>query len=139
MKRVLTILLFALLTLVPASAHSTGYVSWGIDEYELFDLTKPELLQRFKNKMTFTQDFSSARIKNFGAQFILTFRDGRVSSVKRLFIDGAGCHLYGPELNSKREALAFSFNGLSTAQMPLDKKDQTRLATVKALLAQLDK
>lgn len=67
--------------------------------------------------------------------FHLTFdKDAKVRSVQRVFIDGAGCEIFGPFLESKRQALEFSINGLKEAPH-LDKADSTKLATAQKLLS----
>ncbi len=95
--------------------HETGYVPWGTDEFELFDLTQPELTKEFKNTLEFDDKFTHAWFNHNhnGPQFLLTFSNGKVSKVERLFIDGGGCHIEGPTLTSKREALKFSIDGLT--------------------------
>jgi hypothetical protein len=115
------------------------YVPWGIDEYELFALTQPELLQKFKNKLEFDKDFSHARFDHdstSGPQFLLTITDGHVTGVQRMFIDGGGCHIMGPVLTSKKEALQFSIDGLSHSSTR-DQQDNDRLASARKLLREI--
>lgn len=136
----------ALLAIQPSAIaqychHHTGYVSWGVDEYELFGLTEAELTQKFKGTLRYDKTDSHAYFNkgsNGGPQFILTFIDKRVSKVRRLFIDGAGCHIKGPIISSKKEALEFSIDGLT--KMPARAKDdEQRLKEAKELLRKLSK
>ncbi len=118
----------------------TGYVSWGIDEFELFGLTKKKLDEKFKDKMHF-RGADSAAVWNDGrsAQFRLAFGDDdKVASVQRIFIDGAGCEIKGPLITSKKEALDFSVDGLSKLGN-LDKADQSKLEAAQALLKDLSR
>lgn len=118
----------------------TGYVSWGIDEFELFGLTKKKLDEKFKDKMHFRSEDSSA-VWNDGrsGHFHLAFGDDdKVASVQRIFIDGAGCEIKGPLITSKKEALNFSVDGLSKLEH-LDKGDQAKLEAAQALLKDLSK
>ncbi len=121
--------------------HHTGYVSWGVDEYELFGLTESELTQKFKGTLRYDKTDSHAYFNEGGIggpQFILTFIDKRVGKVQRLFIDGAGCHIKGPVISSRKEALEFSIDGLS--KMPSRAKDdEQRLKEAKELLRKLGK
>jgi hypothetical protein len=98
----------------PHNHHETGYVPWGTDEFELFDLTQPELKKEFKDKLEFDEKLTHAWFNHdrSGPQFLLTFSNGKVSKIERLFIDGGGCNILGPTLTSKREALQFSIDGL---------------------------
>ncbi len=115
------------------------YVPWGIDEYELFGLTPPELLQKFKNRLEFDKDFSHARFdqnSTSGPQFIMKITNGHVTGVQRMFIDGGGCHIMGPVLTSKKAALQFSIAGLSQSNTR-DQQDNERLASARKLLGEL--
>jgi len=120
----------------------TAYVSWGIDEYELFGLSKEELDSKYKSKMRFTPNFSKAIIsdaknecKTFvGPTFRLTYdNNGKVVAVQRCF-EACGKDFVGPELNSKKEALQFAVNGLTGTK---NAKDQEKLASAKDELAKL--
>lgn len=118
----------------------TGYVPWGIDEFELFGLTKKNLDENFKGKMHFRVEDSSA-VWNDGrsAHYHLGFgEDDKVASVQRVFIDGGGCEIKGPLLKSKKEALDFSVDGLSKLGK-LDQGDQAKLERAKALLKDLSR
>ena len=120
--------------------YKTGYVSWGIDEFELFGLTKKKLDEKFKGEMHFKAE-DSAAVWNDGrsAHFQLSFGDnGEVAAVQRIFIDGAGCVIKGPLLKSKKEALDFTVDGLSKLSN-LDQGDQSKLETAQALLKDLSR
>lgn len=100
--------------LLAHSHHETDYVPWGTDEFELFGLTRPELAKKFKNVLEFDRDYEVAYLtsNSGGPQFLLSFTNNKVSKVQRMFIDGGGCRIMGPVLNSKREAAEFSKDGL---------------------------
>jgi hypothetical protein len=127
-----------------AYGHShleTGYVPWGIDEFQFFGLNKAELSKQFKGQLTFDQKFTNAKFNSdchHGPQFLLTFKNDRVSTVQRMFIDGAGCEIKGPEFMSKKDALKFSILGLSK-RTSRDLKDDKMLATAKQMLAEIEK
>ena len=116
------------------------YVPWGIDEYELFGLTRAEILQKYKGQLGFDKEtgrvfFGDRNSTGYGRpQFELTYAHDRVVGVKRLFIDGAGCLIWGPGLNSKKDALNFSINGLM--QTNRDAKDEARLKEARRQLAE---
>ena len=124
-----------------AYGHShleADYVPWGVDEYELFGLTKSDLCKNFKGKLDFDEQFTHAHLSGYpGPQFLLTFAGDRVSIVRRMFIDGGGCHIMGPILKSKKEALIFSIDGLSKLPHGGDKADRERLACARRLLGDI--
>jgi hypothetical protein len=125
---------------ISADHHQTGYVPWGIDEFELFGLTKQELDEKFKGELH-VQVEDSAAVWNDDrpGRFHLAFdKDDNVTTVQRVFIDGAGCEIRGPRLTSKKEALRFSVDGLSNLDH-LDQEEQSKLATAQALLKDLSK
>ncbi|MDX2107194.1 MAG: hypothetical protein SFY67_12405 [Candidatus Melainabacteria bacterium] len=120
----------------------TNYVSWGIDEYELFGLSKKELDTKYKDKMRFVPNFSKAimsdaknECKTFvGPTFRLTYDDqGKIVAVQRCF-EACGKDFVGPQLNTRKEALEFAINGLTGTK---NAKDQEKLASAKAELAKL--
>ncbi|QQR59139.1 MAG: hypothetical protein IPG59_06510 [Candidatus Melainabacteria bacterium] len=120
----------------------TPYVSWGIDEYELFGLTKEELDSKYKGKMKFAPNFSKAILsdaknecKSFiGPTFRLTYNDeGKVVAVQRCF-EACGKDFVGPQLDTKKEALEFTVNGLAGTK---NAKDLEKLASAKNELAKL--
>ncbi len=121
---------------------NTPYVSWGIDEYELFGLTKEELGSKYKGKMKFAPNFSKAimsdaknECKTFvGPTFRLTYNDeGKVVAVQRCF-EACGKDFVGPQLDTKKEALQFAIKGLTGTKNP---KDQEKLATAQNALANI--
>jgi hypothetical protein len=135
-----------LLSNIPVNAQSlqANYIPWGVDEYELIGLTKGELSKKFKNTLEF--DESSSKLffvehnrRGYGRpQFVLTFANDKVVSAKRLFIDGAGCNLWGPNLTSKNEALNFSIEGLSKMSNR-DAADEKKLKDAQQRLAEIEK
>lgn len=95
-----------------------NYIPWGVDEYEFFGLTKPQLAEKFKNKLVFENDYQKAIFKTFkgchsydGASFSLSFENGKVSKVQRIFL---GCNetLQGEVFESKDAALRYAINEL---------------------------
>lgn len=139
------IMLSLALGTVPAFAaehiHSlvAKYVSWGVDEYELYGLNRDDIAKRYKGVLELDPGddivhFAGLRKPCLGQpSFVVTFVDGRIAKVKRLFIDGAGCKIWGPLLPSKRDALKFSVDGLKEmeARSP---KDEARLKEAQRLL-----
>ncbi|MBU6454571.1 MAG: hypothetical protein KGS72_22570 [Cyanobacteria bacterium REEB67] len=129
---------------VGASAHSlvATYVTWGVDEYELFGLTKVEIAKQFKDILGFDEQdsrifFVGYNRAGFGRPgFLVTFASGKVAAIRRLFIDGGGCHILGPTFTTKKEALNFMIQGLS-AQPNRSAKDQARLVEARKKLAAL--
>lgn len=121
---------------------NAAYVSWGIDEYELFGMTKEELDSKYKGQMKFTSNFSKAimsdaknECKTFvGPTFRLTYNDeGKVVAVQRCF-EACGKDFVGPQLGTKKEALEFAVNGLTGTK---NAKDLEKLASAKNELAKL--
>jgi hypothetical protein len=134
------VVVFAFVLAPAAISHDhlkAEYVPWGIDEYELFGLTKDKLAKDFKNKIRFNKEFSDGYLTrpDYGPHFLFTYNNNQVSSVQRMFIDGYGCHIMGPILNSKKEALKFSIDGLTALPNGGDKEDHRRLLAAKKLLA----
>ena len=137
------ILICLLLWMSPVFSHDhlkAQYVPWGIDEYELFGLNKAELAQEFKNKIHFNKTFSEGYLtaENYGPRFLLTYDHDCVSGVQRMFIDACQCHIMGPVLSSKVEALKFSINGLSALGNGRDARDQARLVAAKKILNNIE-
>jgi hypothetical protein len=104
---------------IPGICAEAKYVSWGVDEYEFFGLTKQQLTAQFKGKLTFAKDFSRAVFGRFeachsydGATFKLFFDGNKVSRVQRVFV---GCNetQEGPLFESKQAALKFAIDGLT--------------------------
>lgn len=114
----------------------SNYTSWGVDEYELFDLTKEELDSKFAKQLTFLEDYGVARVPGVNlkdARFGLTFKDNKVSEVRRFYRDG-NKEVFGRGLNSKKEALEFAINGLSNSSAP---KEKEKLEVAKKLMAEM--
>lgn len=131
------------LTTTAALATDANYVPWGVDEYEFFALSREQLATRFKGKVQFRDDMQRVLVSPQkglcagydGPTFKLTFTDGRVSRVQRIFV---GCkeNQYGPTLDSKEAALRYAITGLSgfTAQ-----SEKLKLQATRAELAALQK
>ncbi len=153
MKRHLTIIISLAITVALSSctAHRdeqaklpdspTNYVSWGVDEFELFGLTKDELEAKYKDRIHFAPNYSKAimndaknNCKTFvGPTFRLRYNDGKVVAVQRVF-EACGKDFTGPVFESKKEALEFAIKGLTGAKDP---KDQEKLASAKEALEKL--
>ena len=116
---------------------------WGVDEDELIGLTKADIANKYKDTLGF--DAVESRVffvdynrPKFGRPgFTVTFADGKIVAIKRLFIDGGGCHIVGPVFKTKKEALNFVIEGLSklTNRSP---KDEARLKDARKRLIALD-
>jgi hypothetical protein len=118
-----------------------NYISWGVDEFELFGLTKTELAQQFKNKLTFDWTNSRAYVGHSLSSprlFILTLKDKRVSEVQRVVRDPAGCNLEGPLFTSKEAALRFAINGLSELGK-LRPEEENKHAVAKQTLIEIER
>lgn len=96
-----------------------NYVPWGVDEYEFFGLTKPQLAEKFKGKLIFDKEFEKATFRSFkgchtydGASFKLSFENGKVSKVQRIFL---GCTetQEGTVFESKETAVRYAVEELS--------------------------
>lgn len=117
--------------------HDSSFVPWQVDEFELFELTQPELSRKFEGKLKFDYGYTEAVITEASrSRLLLTFDNYRVATVQRVFVDGAGCHLTGPLLTSKKDALEFSIEGLSH-QPKLSPADLQKLADAQKLLSEL--
>ncbi|CAN5218010.1 hypothetical protein BH11CYA1_BH11CYA1_46780 [soil metagenome] len=131
------------------SAHSplhsliADYVPWGVDEDELIGLTKAEIANKFKDTLGFDQVesrvfFVDYNRPGFGRPgFVVTFADGKIVAIKRLFIDGGGCRIVGPIFKTKKDALNFVIGSLSK-QAERSPKDEGRLKDARKRLASLD-
>ena len=121
--------------------HNRGYISWGVDEFEFFGLTKSELSQKFKAKLAFDKDYSHA---GFNASclecrgFVLTFKNNRVTEVQRQLRDGAGCNLLGYVFSTKEAALHWTIDGLAKLS-PLTADEKARLAVAKKSLLEIER
>ena len=137
------ILISLLFWIGPAFSHDhlkADYVPWGIDEYEVLGLTKTELAKDFKNKLHFNKEFTEAYLtsQSYGPRFLLTYDHDHINTVQRMFIDGCGCHIMGPLLSSKVDALKFSIDGLTALPGGGDKQDHEKLAFAKKLLNSIE-
>ena len=154
-----TLLLFCLSLLIatninlwapaPVYAHSplhslkAEYVPWGVDEDQLIGLTKADISKKFKDTLGFDEVesrvfFVDYNRPGFGRPgFIVTFVDGKIAVIRRLFIDGGGCRIVGPIFKTKKEALLFVIECLAkiTDRSP---KDEARLKDARKRLAALD-
>jgi hypothetical protein len=144
-KAIFGTLICAVIVLFTAAAYgheyNQGYISWGVDEFELFGLNQSELSQQFKNKLTFDQDYTHAWLgRGIGGshQFLLTFKNNRVCEVQRQLRDGAGCNLMGCVFSSKEEALRFTIDGLSKLS-PLTPEEVKTLAVAKKMLLEIER
>jgi hypothetical protein len=119
------------------------YTPWGIDEYQLFGLTKQELTTKFKGKLFFSKEFDRATIYENemgtclgyqGPVFKLYFSNARVSSVQGVF-EGCRQEYERPRFYTKEAALDYAIKGLSSYS---GAEDQKRLAQAKQALAELN-
>jgi len=118
----------------------SDYTPWGVDEYQLFDLTKQELSTKFKGKLFFSEDFRRATFSQTGTGlgyqgpvFKLSFSDGRVSSVQGVF-EGCTATYERRRLDTKEVAVNYAIEGLSSYTGP---DEQKSLAQAKQALAEL--
>jgi hypothetical protein len=127
----------------PLHSLDASYVPWGVDEDELIGLTKADIATKFKDILGFDQVESRVFFVDFNRPgfgrpgFTVTFADGKIVAIKRLFIDGGGCHIVGPTFKTKKEALNFVIEGLSK-QTNRKPKDEARLKEAGKRLAALD-
>jgi hypothetical protein len=143
-KAVIAMLACAVAALFTCAAYghqyNKGYISWGVDEFELFGLTKSELSQQFKKRLSFDIDYSHAYVGDICRcqQFNLIFKNKRVCAAQRQLQDGAGCNLMGTEFTSKEQALRFAIDGLSELNGIRPEEEKT-LATAKKLLLEIER
>ncbi|MDP3507480.1 MAG: hypothetical protein Q8T09_05780 [Candidatus Melainabacteria bacterium] len=127
----------------PLHSLDATYVPWGVDEDELIGLTKADLANKYKDTLGF--DAVESRVffvdynrPKFGRPgFTVTFADGKIVAIKRLFIDGGGCHIVGPVFKTKKEALNFVIEGLSKLTNR-NAKDEARLKEARKRQIALD-
>lgn len=127
----------------PLHSLDAAYVPWGVDEDQLIGLTKADIANKFKDTLGFDEVESRVFFVDYNRPgygrpgFTVTFADGKIVAVKRLFIDGGGCHIVGPVFKTKKEALNFVIEGLSklTNRNP---KDEARLMEARKRLSALD-
>lgn len=132
---------FVIVGIIPGFGDSEShYTPWGIDEYQLFGLTKQELSTKFKDKLFFSKDFARATFLQNGtglgyqgAVFKLSFSSGRVSSVQGVF-EGCTQNYERPRFDTKELALNYAIQGLSSCNGP---EEQKSLAQAKQALAEL--
>lgn len=130
---------------VASPGYAVGYVPWGLDEFEFFSLTKPQLQTKFAGQAEFRNDMTRVLLSPQkggcagydGPTFALTFKQGKVAAVQRIFV---GCKetQCGPVLDSKEAALKYAIAGLSKVET-LSPGDQSKLQTARAELADLQK
>lgn len=127
-KRILLLVALAYFASPQFAFSQNGYTPWGIDEYELFGLTKQQLSQQFKGKLFFSNDWSEAKMNEHGtglgyegATFKLKFADGRVSGVHGVF-KGCTANYERPEFSNKREALQYAITNLSNQSGAAEKQ-----------------
>jgi len=126
----------------PIHSLVATYVPWGVDEYELIGLTRADITKKFKD-LGFEDEksriyFVDYNRPGFGRPgFVVTFADGKIATIKRLFIDGGGCNIVGPVFKTKKEALNFTIEGLSH-QANISPKSAARLKEARRTLAELD-
>jgi hypothetical protein len=127
----------------PLHSLDAAYVPWGVDEDQLIGLSKADIANEFKDTLGFDEVESRVFFVDYNRPgygrpgFTVTFADGKIVAVKRLFIDGGGCHIVGPVFKTKKEALNFVIEGLSklTNRNP---KDEARLKEARKRLSALD-
>jgi hypothetical protein len=129
---------------VRAQFTTANYVPWGVDEYEFFGLTKPQLAAKFKSRVEFRNEMQRACVSPQkgscsgydGPTFELTFEGGKVSRVQRVFV---GCHesQYGPVLESKPAALRYFIANVDamSKNAPLSATLSAKLRAARAELA----
>lgn len=127
----------------PLHSLDAAYVPWGVDDDELIGLTKADLATKYKDVLGFDQVesrvfFVDYNRPGFGRPgFTVSFADGKIVAINRLFIDGGGCHIVGPIFKTKKDALNFVIEGLSKSANH-NPKDEARLKQARKRLAALD-
>ena len=116
------------------------YTPWGVDEYQLFGLTKQELSTKFKGQLFFSKNFDRATFSENGTGlgyqgpvFKLSFINDRVSSIQGVF-EGCTQNYERPRFEDKEVALNYAIQGLSSCTGP---EEQKSLAQAKQALAEL--
>ncbi|MBX9692778.1 MAG: hypothetical protein K2Z81_10365 [Cyanobacteria bacterium] len=142
-KNSIILVLFAYTCAAPAwssDPQDAPYMPWGVDEYELIGTETSELTRKFKDTLLFDNLFTHAKFchtcgcsSGSGPQFILKVKLNRISSVQRMFIDGFGCKLKGPELSSRKEALKYFIEGMSKIRNKND-EEKRKLASAQQML-----
>lgn len=121
--------------------NTVGYSGWGIDEYELFDLTPSEIKSKFGQWASLSSNEQTLTINNSITAttkcFFLRYMDGRVCSVKRQFSAPYAEILHiGPELQSKEAALEYKIKSISSWKT-IDQESTRQLSEAKKMLADL--
>lgn len=136
------VILFVFAT-VSCWANDAKYASWGIDEYEFFGLTKQQVVQKFKSKVTFRENYQRICIAPQpgscagydGPTFQLTYENGKVAKVQRVFI---GCKetQYGPVFSTKDAAIRYFVSSMTelAKRSKLRPDEQAKLKAVQAEL-----
>lgn len=138
---------FVFVVVAPPTVRAQGavanYVPWGVDEYEFFGLTKSQLAAKFKSRVEFRNEMQRACVSPQkgscagydGPTFELTYADGRVSKVQRIFV---GCKeiQYGPVLESKPAALRYFVSNVDalTKRMTVNADLQAKLRSARGEL-----
>ena len=108
------------------------YQPWDIDEYQLFGLTKEQIISTYPLEFLPESSSFADAAQRYNVEFD---KEKKVLAVRRYFV---GCKhtYYGPWLASKVEALDFSIKGLANFE---DKKSKAKLAEAKEQLAKLSR
>ncbi len=126
-----------------AGEKQGNYTAWGVDEYEFFDLSKPELAKKFKNKLCFEEGYDRVHLAGaanagcrgyLGPVFKLQFKNNRVAGVQACF-EGCKDNFWRPQFTSRKDALKYAIQGLSKSPDP---KDKQKLKTAQTELAALE-
>lgn len=128
-------------SIVPGNCCQSPYTAWGVDEYELFGLTKEELSREFASRLFFSVSFDHANLlKNGtglgyqGPTFKVYFSNGRVSSVQGIF-EGCTHSYWRPRFYSRLDAVKYAIDGLSdTNEVDALEKARAALAELKSTL-----
>lgn len=133
------IFLHSLSSALPAQCEEVSqYTPWGIDEYQLFGLTKRELSQQFKGKLFFYNDYKRATFSEAGtglgyqgAVFKLTFKSGKVDTVHGVF-EGCRTDYARPLFKNKEAAVRYAIDGLGKQSGAKEKRSLDRARTALA-------
>ncbi|MDZ4835398.1 MAG: hypothetical protein SGJ27_16595 [Candidatus Melainabacteria bacterium] len=138
----LLLALFVTSTGALAAETQGNYTAWGVDEYEFFNLSKQDLAQKFKDKLCFEEGYDHVHLAGppnegcrgyLGPVFKLRFMNNKVVGVQALF-EGCKNNFYRPDFTSKKDALKFAIQGLSSS---INDKDKQKLKTAQRELAAL--
>lgn len=103
------------------------YSPWTVEEHQLFGLTQKQIESKYQIKSQIDGDTTLGR---FNVEYD---KAGKVCAVRRFFI-GCKATYYGPWLQSKKDALNYSINGMAEYR---DKDSITKRAALKELLAKV--